>query len=39
VTEKDWDSFLEMVYRAIMMVARWIEKRRKGKKAADDPVR
>jgi len=34
VDEKDLDSFLEIVYRAIMMVARWIEKYRSKKAPA-----
>jgi len=36
MTEKDWDSFLEMVYRALSMITRWIERYRKRKKAVDD---
>jgi len=31
MTEQDWDSFLEMLYRALSMITRWIEKRRKRK--------
>ena len=33
ITEQDWDSFLEMLYRALSMITRWIEKRRKRKTA------
>ena len=35
VDEKELDSFLNIVYRAIMMVARWIEKYRTRKDSSD----
>lgn len=34
MASKDFDEFLEVVYRALMMIIRWIEKRR-----SSDPVK
>jgi len=29
VSEQEWEAFLEVFYRALLMLARWIERRRK----------